>query len=294
MYHIDPILGAVDHVEAQLNCPLGVGQMADAVGYSLYHFSRVFNRVTHHTPYDYLMRRRVTSSATQVISSNCRIIDIAYDYQFANPEIYSRAFRRVFGCTPSCARTQGYLPFRAGLPRLTREHLAHRARGGAPHAEIVEAQDIHLHGLMGMAHGDLARTFGELWAILGSRVGGLAKGAIAAVVQHPSPAHSHPTTVFLGCEEPCPDPGSPPLAEITVPASMSVHAPQGERAAQARLLLDYVYHTWMPKAKVRPATTREIIIWDTPEHSSLLQEPNAVLIPVLRPGHARDTFDGGA
>lgn len=50
---------AIQLIEARLRDGLSVSEMAAAAGYSLYHFIRVFNQVVWHTPYDYLMRRRL-------------------------------------------------------------------------------------------------------------------------------------------------------------------------------------------------------------------------------------------
>ena len=101
MSHLTAICRAVDFVEDNLTEVITVADMAAAASYSLYHFSRTFNHVVHHTPYDYFMRRRLSESARQLAETDRKIIDIALDYQFNNPETYSRAFRRMFGVQPS-------------------------------------------------------------------------------------------------------------------------------------------------------------------------------------------------
>ena len=95
----------------------------DAAGYSLYHFCRLFGKTTRHSPYDYLMRRRMTLAADDVIVGERKIVDIALDYQFESHEGFTRAFGRMFGLAPLEARKQGSIPALRRLPRLTAAHL---------------------------------------------------------------------------------------------------------------------------------------------------------------------------
>ena len=82
MSQLDSMYAAVEFIEANLRSPIRVADMAASVSYSLYHFCRTFNAAVRHTPYDYLMRRRLTESARELVESDRKIIDIACDYQF--------------------------------------------------------------------------------------------------------------------------------------------------------------------------------------------------------------------
>ena len=120
---------AVDYIESNLREATTVADMADAVSYSLYHFCRTFNRATHHTPYDYLMRRRLSESAQALLQTDHKIIEIGLDYQFNSPETFSRAFKRMFGMQPNQIRKQGSIDPRRLMPRLTPAHLRHINKG---------------------------------------------------------------------------------------------------------------------------------------------------------------------
>ena len=76
-------------------------------GYSLFHFTRLFNQFTGLTPYDYLIRRRLSDASEALLMSDKRIIDIAQDYQFGSHETFTRAFNRLFAMPPSQWREQG-------------------------------------------------------------------------------------------------------------------------------------------------------------------------------------------
>lgn len=64
MKSFEDILRAVEFIELNLREPVSIKDAADAAGYSLYHFCRVFNSVIHHSPYDYIMRRRLSEAAS--------------------------------------------------------------------------------------------------------------------------------------------------------------------------------------------------------------------------------------
>jgi AraC family transcriptional regulator len=122
---IDCLSKALHFIEEHLRDMVSVGDMADASGYSLFYFIRLFNQYVHHTPYDYLIRRRLTEATKEALSTNKRLIDIALDFQFQNAETFSRAFYRVHGVLPSQLRKQGCLDERQMLTSRTGRHLVH-------------------------------------------------------------------------------------------------------------------------------------------------------------------------
>lgn len=145
---------AIAFIEDHLHENIGVGDIADAIGYSLFHFSRTFNAAIHHTPYDYLMRRRLSESASDLLSTDRLIIDIAYDYAFANPETYTRAFKRMFGILPSTCRSKGRLPYLTAMPRFTPAHLAHLTGGHPPRPHLLRLPRLSLVGLTALMAND--------------------------------------------------------------------------------------------------------------------------------------------
>ena len=50
MADLESMARALAFIEAHLQEPVGVGDIAQAVSYSLYHFCRTFSRLTLHTP----------------------------------------------------------------------------------------------------------------------------------------------------------------------------------------------------------------------------------------------------
>jgi AraC family transcriptional regulator len=165
MQPIEPIARAIDFVEDHLQEAATVADMAEAAACSLYHFCRIFNQVTHYTPYDYLMRRRLSEAARALLQTDQKIIDIAFAYQFNSPETFSRAFKRMFGLQPNLLRKQGLRGPWPCLPRLTRPHLQYMTQAAGLTPRLEEKGACQVAGLMSLVQRDQP-PIGELWARL--------------------------------------------------------------------------------------------------------------------------------
>jgi AraC family transcriptional regulator len=163
--HLNAICSALDFVERNLTEEITIADMAAAAAYSLYHFSRTFNRVVHHTPYDYLIRRRVSESARELHATDRKIIDVALEYQFNNPETYSRAFKRVLGVQPRQWKDLGRPDERLLLPRLTRDYLEHINRLGHLRPVLKRLKPLRLVGVMTLVQ-DAPVVAPQLWELL--------------------------------------------------------------------------------------------------------------------------------
>jgi len=146
--HLQAISLAIQYIEDHLQEPITVADLASAAGYSLYHFIRTFNRTVLHTPYDYLMRRRLAEAAHALLVSERRVIDIAFDFQFNNHETFTRAFGRVFGMPPSYWRERNYADPRLLMPPLDQDDLGFLNSPDFLAPELVKLDEIILTGLM--------------------------------------------------------------------------------------------------------------------------------------------------
>ena len=126
LYHqdsdlIQTINQAINYMEANLTKSIDISQIANQVGYSRFHFDRLFRSITGETPSAYLRQRRLSEAARVLIYSSQPILEIALDYQFSSQEAFTRAFRRHFRLTPNAYRRRRQL--RRFQPRL---HLKYR------------------------------------------------------------------------------------------------------------------------------------------------------------------------
>ena len=256
MDDITVMVRALDFIESHLREPVGVADMAAAVAYSLYHFCRTFKAATHFTPYDYLMRRRVAEAAREVLSSERKLIDIAFDYQFNNPETFSRAFKRVTGMQPTQWRKQGAGDRRSGyrqiMPRLTAAHLEHLQRCAPWRFTVEERPALSLTGVMTLgdesaaawahlrrelAACSLADTAGDFYGWTWCAAEGAAEGGITA------------TMAALADSGACVDACA--LVNKTLPAGSYLRVTHHGSARDLPLTLDYAYHTWLPQSDYR-------------------------------------------
>ena len=75
-------------------------KIAREVGYSPYYCSTLFHKVCGLTLKSYLAGRKLCYVAMALRDTNDKIIDIALRYGFSSQEALTRAFVRMYGCTP--------------------------------------------------------------------------------------------------------------------------------------------------------------------------------------------------
>ena len=148
MVNLNILDGVIRFIEENLQKNLTVQQMADEAGYSLYHFCRIFSKGTYHTPYDYLLRRRLTKAAKEVISTDRKILEIALAYQFESHEGFTRAFQRMYKLSPMQARKNGGLNLFDDLPELTLAHLLCLQEQAGFIPQILFLPALELKGVM--------------------------------------------------------------------------------------------------------------------------------------------------
>jgi AraC family transcriptional regulator len=96
----DALLKGLCFIEDNLCKPLGVLDVAKHVSFSQFYFSREFSRRVHISVYDYILRRKLSEAYRHLFESGGRIVDAAFKYGFSSHEVFSRAFRKMFGENP--------------------------------------------------------------------------------------------------------------------------------------------------------------------------------------------------
>ena len=144
----EAIAAALKFIEAHLCEDIRVGDIAQAVGYSLFHFIRTFNGAVWHTPYDYVMRRRLSHGALLLLNTDARVLDIALACQFESHEGFTRAFGRLLGLTPSAWRERDFADQRYLMPPLGMDDLTFREGQHLHRPEIIQLAPMHLKGWM--------------------------------------------------------------------------------------------------------------------------------------------------
>jgi AraC family transcriptional regulator len=253
MNDITGMARALDFIEDHLREPVGVAEMAAAVAYSLYHFCRTFKAATQFTPYDYLMRRRIAEAAREVLSGERKLIDIAFDYRFNNPETFSRAFKRVLGVQPTQWRKQGAAGdrqpgYRQIMPRLTAAHLEHLRHATPWRPMIEERPALDLTGVMTLGD-DIAAAWEHLHHELAAC--GLADAGRAFYTWTWCAAEGGVTATMVALADSGINTEAGALVAKTLPARTYLRVPHRGTARDLALTLDYAYHIWLSQSDYR-------------------------------------------
>ncbi len=95
------------YIERHLDEPLTLEQLSEVANFSRYHFHRQFANYCGIPVGRYIQLMRLKRASYRLAFNPLeKIIDIALDAGFQNPESFSRAFKQSFGLTPSQFRKQ--------------------------------------------------------------------------------------------------------------------------------------------------------------------------------------------
>ena len=64
-------------------------------------FKRDFRKVSDLSPQKWLIRRRLEAAREQILSGNRKVTEVCFDVGFKNLSHFSRAYKTMFGCSPS-------------------------------------------------------------------------------------------------------------------------------------------------------------------------------------------------
>ncbi len=117
------VLRAIEYIESKLSEDLRIKDVADEVGFSLYHFIRTFNSITRHSPKEYVVKRRLSKAAVCLIESEKSIVNIALECGFNSHETFTRAFKKMFHQLPKEVRKSRHVNERHLRPMITREYI---------------------------------------------------------------------------------------------------------------------------------------------------------------------------
>lgn len=104
---LDPrLLRAVtDLIHSPALPTLTLTDLADHVGYSPHHFSRIFHATVGLSPGQFLAGMRIDAAKRLLLGGTDAVIDIATAVGFDSPSSFTRRFRTTVGTTPGALRT---------------------------------------------------------------------------------------------------------------------------------------------------------------------------------------------
>ena len=102
------VLAVEQYIRDHLEETISLEDLAEAVGYSRFHFSRLFKAVTNETACHFLMRLRVERAALLIrdVGLNLTLAEVAASCGFSDQSHLTRQFQLRMGMTPADFRKQ--------------------------------------------------------------------------------------------------------------------------------------------------------------------------------------------
>src|SRR5258708_38231331 len=96
----EKLVRAVEYIQDQLDTGLTVSGIAQAVGLSPNHFTRLFKESTGQSPHQYVVEARVRKAKELLTTGKFTITEAAYHVGFVDQSHLTRHFKRIFGLPP--------------------------------------------------------------------------------------------------------------------------------------------------------------------------------------------------
>jgi AraC family transcriptional regulator len=94
-------------IDVELSNEISLDMLANAVGFSKAHFTRLFKSTMGVSPYRYVLSKRVDAASNLVKHSTESLAEIAAQSGFASQSHMTDAFSRVLGMPPGVLRRSG-------------------------------------------------------------------------------------------------------------------------------------------------------------------------------------------
>ncbi|WP_326514633.1 helix-turn-helix transcriptional regulator [Clostridium intestinale] len=115
---------SIEYIEDNLDNKIELKELADKAFLSKYHFHRVFHSVVGEPVAEYIRKRRLKEAASELVTTDNKIVDIALKYQFSSQEAFTKAFKRIYGVPPREFRTSKVMVFDRRGSNVTKLSMA--------------------------------------------------------------------------------------------------------------------------------------------------------------------------
>jgi len=90
-----------EFIDENLESDLSLNIVSEVAFFSPFHFHRIFKFVTGETLNEYVTRRRIEKSASDLLHKNITATEIAHKFGFSDNSSYSRTFKKYYGVSPT-------------------------------------------------------------------------------------------------------------------------------------------------------------------------------------------------
>ena len=90
----------VQYIDAHIRDEISIMEISNMAGYSANHIYKLFKVYSPHPIMEYIRRKKLYSAANEMYAGR-KLYDIALDYGYETPAGFYKAFKSIFGCSPS-------------------------------------------------------------------------------------------------------------------------------------------------------------------------------------------------
>ncbi len=95
----------IQYIEKNLTENIEYRKLAKIVGVSEYNLQRIFMFLTNISLAEYIRKRRLSKAFEELKTTDIKVIDLAVKYKYNSAISFTRAFKNMFGITPSRCKT---------------------------------------------------------------------------------------------------------------------------------------------------------------------------------------------
>lgn len=97
----DRLNNMIEYIEDNLDSKIDFNKLSKITNTNLFVLDRIFMFLTNMTINEYIKKRRLSKSFEEIRNTDCKIIDIAFKYQYNSASSFNRSFKKVFNITPT-------------------------------------------------------------------------------------------------------------------------------------------------------------------------------------------------
>lgn len=121
--YLNRINKVCDYIDSNIKEDMTLETLAGIAGFSQYHFHRIFAAMTGETLFSFIWRLKLERAAALLYSKgSMTVTDIAEEFGFSSPAVFSRMFRKRFECSPSAFRNRNRSQEESSLGQLLRNN----------------------------------------------------------------------------------------------------------------------------------------------------------------------------
>ena len=149
MSNFQNIKEAIEYIDSHLDEAINLESISRRFHFSPYYFHRMFSVITGKTIAVHIRDRRLMSACKLLCAGEKSVLDIAFDSGYNSAQSFSRAFKTMFGVSPTEYRKRGVEPVVITVDEMIMK-FTNRLKGGIYlNPNIIKRDELIIAGTCG-------------------------------------------------------------------------------------------------------------------------------------------------